>query len=259
MQKNIIVSLKDISLEYNGTSGKMMAIHNINLDIIRGEFICMLGTSGCGKSTLLNIMAGLLKPTSGTAVMNGREIDAPDWTRGVVFQNPPLYPWLNVYDNIAFGLRKRKLPKNEIRNQVEEYLEFVGLQDFRNYKPYELSGGMRQRVSMARVLVNQPMMILMDEPLGALDALTKANMQILIRNIWKKTKSTIFYITHDVDEALMLASRVLIMSERPGHIIEDIPVGFTNEIGSDGNEEVRYKKEYIEMRQKIMNVINMKQ
>ena len=202
MKDEVVISIQHASLEYNSERGKVLALKDANLDIKRGEFICVLGPSGCGKSTLLNIIAGFHKPTSGCAKMGDEEIDGPNWKRGVVFQTPPLYPWLNIYDNIAFGPRKRKLPKDQIERDVNKYIELVGLKDFKNQKPYELSGGMRQRASLARVLVNQPEMILMDEPLGALDALTRTNMQSLIREIWSKTNNTVFFITHDVDEAL---------------------------------------------------------
>ena len=221
MKDEVVISIQHASLEYNSERGKVLALKDANLDIKRGEFICVLGPSGCGKSTLLNIIAGFHKPTSGCAKMGDEEIDGPNWKRGVVFQTPPLYPWLNIYDNIAFGPRKRKLPKDQIERDVNKYIELVGLKDFKNQKPYELSGGMRQRASLARVLVNQPEMILMDEPLGALDALTRTNMQSLIREIWSKTNNTVFFITHDVDEALSLATRVIVMSARPGRIVKE--------------------------------------
>lgn len=256
MEEKIVVSIKHASLEYDSEKGKVLALKDANLDIKKGEFICVLGPSGCGKSTLLNIIAGFHKPTSGSATMNGEEIKGPDWKRGVVFQTPPLYPWLNIYENIAFGPKKRKLPKNQIETEVNKYIELVGLKDFKKQKPYELSGGMRQRASLARVLVNQPEMILMDEPLGALDALTRANMQTLIREIWNKTRNTIFFITHDVDEALALATRVIVMSARPGRIVKEFHTDFTYDMGGINQESARYSKEYMEIREEILNIIN---
>lgn len=254
--EKIVVSIQHASLEYDSEKGKVLALKDANLDIKKGEFICVLGPSGCGKSTLLNIIAGFHRPTSGTAVMDGEEIHGPDWKRGVVFQTPPLYPWLNIYENIAFGPKKRKLPKAQIEHEVNKYIELVGLKDFKKQKPYELSGGMRQRASLARVLVNQPEMILMDEPLGALDALTRANMQSLIRKIWNKTGNTIFFITHDVDEALALATRVIVMSARPGRIVKEFTTDFTYDIDGFNQESARYSREYIAIREEILNIIN---
>lgn len=257
MDNDIVVSIKDANLVYNSEHGQVIALKDANLDIRKGEFICVLGPSGCGKSTLLNIIAGFHKPTSGEALMDGKPIDGPDWKRGVVFQVPPLYPWLNIYENIAYGPRKRKLSKEYIETEVGKYMKLVGLEKFANQKPYELSGGMRQRASLARVLVNQPEMILMDEPLGALDAFTRNNMQALIRDIWNKTNSTVFFITHDIDEALSLATRIIVMSARPGRIIKEYNVDFTYDIGEANQEASRYSKEYIDLREEILNLINM--
>lgn len=254
--EEIVVSIKHANLEYDSEKGKVLALKDANLDIKKGEFICVLGPSGCGKSTLLNIIAGFHKPTSGSAMMGDEEIKGPNWKRGVVFQTPPLYPWLNIYENIAFGPKKRKLPKAQVEEEVNKYIELVGLKDFKKQKPYELSGGMRQRASLARVLVNQPEMILMDEPLGALDALTRANMQNLIREIWNKTGNTIFFITHDVDEALALATRVIVMSSRPGRIVKEFHTDFTYDMGNFNQEAARYSKEYMEIREEILNIIN---
>lgn len=256
MEEKVVVSIKNANLEYDSEKGKVLALKDANLEIKKGEFICVLGPSGCGKSTLLNIIAGFHKPTSGTAMMNGKTIEGPTWERGVVFQTPPLYPWLNIYENVAFGPKKRKLPKEQIKEEVNKYLDLVGLTDFKKQKPYELSGGMRQRASLARVLVNNPDMILMDEPLGALDALTRTNMQILIREIWNKTGNTIFFITHDVDEALSLATRIIVMSARPGRIVKEFHTEFTYDMGGVNQEAARYSKEYVSIREEILNIIN---
>ncbi|AVP55172.1 taurine transport ATP-binding protein tauB [Clostridium tetani] len=255
-KKDYVVSLKDINLSYSGEKGDVSALQNINLDINEGEFICVLGPSGCGKSTLLKIIAGFLKPSDGTAAMDGQIINEPNWHRGVVFQSPTLYPWLNIHNNVAFGLKMRKFPKNDIEELTNKYLDLVGLNDFKNLKPYELSGGMKQRASLARVLVNKPRMILMDEPFGALDALTRENMQTLIRTIWTKTKNTVFLITHDVDEALSLATRIIVLSKRPGKILKEFNTEFTYEISGTNNENVRYSAKYMEIREEILNIIN---
>lgn len=255
-EDEVVVSIKDANLIYQGDKAKVVALQDVNLDIIKGEFICVLGPSGCGKSTLLNIIAGFHQPTSGSAMMGDTKIEKPDWHRGVVFQTPTLYPWLNIYDNVAFGPKMRKMNKAKIDDDVKKYLKLVGLEQFHKHKPYELSGGMRQRASLARVLINEPKMILMDEPFGALDALTRINMQALIREIWNKTGNTIFLITHDVDEALALATRVIVMSSRPGRIVKEFETDFTYDISGTNHESVRYSQEYVSIREEILNIIN---
>jgi taurine transport system ATP-binding protein len=253
---NYVVTLKNVSLCYPGEKGGVNALKGINLDIKKGEFICLLGPSGCGKSTLLKIIAGFLKPTAGEARMVDKPICGPDWRRGVIFQNPTLYPWLNVQDNVAFGLKMRKFSKNEIMELTNRYLKLVGLNGFEKHKTYELSGGMKQRVSLARTLVNKPEMLLMDEPFGALDALTRQNMQTLIRRIWMKTGNTVLFITHDVDEALSLATRVIVMSRRPGRILEEFHTNFTYQILDSEHENVIYKPDYMNIREEILKIIN---
>ncbi|MBU3142918.1 ABC transporter ATP-binding protein [Clostridium sp. CF012] len=251
-----VVTLKDVNLSYSGEKGEVIALQDINLDIKEGEFICVLGPSGCGKSTLLKIIAGFLKPLEGEAKMDNEPISGPDWHRGVVFQSPALYPWLNVQDNVAFGLKMRKLPQNEIVELTNKYLELVGLKGSQKYKPYELSGGMKQRASLARVLVNKPRMILMDEPFGSLDALTRRNMQTLIRKIWTKAENTVFLITHDVDEALALATRIIVMSSGPGTILKEYNIDFTYHISGANHENARYTSKYMEIKEEILNLIN---
>lgn len=253
-----VITLKDINLRYYSEKGEVTALQDINLGVKKGEFVCVLGPSGCGKSTLLKIIAGLLKPSYGEAKMNNEPIKGPDWNRGVVFQSPTLYPWLNIYDNVAFGLKMRKLPKTELEEITKKYLELVGLNGFEKHKPYELSGGMKQRASLARILVNNPKMILMDEPFGALDALTRQNMQTLIRKVWIKTENTIFLITHDVDEALSLGTRIIVMSSRPGKIIKEFNTDFTYKISGSNHENQRYTSKYMDVRGEILDIINCK-
>ncbi len=255
-EEEVVVSIKDASLVYQGDKAEVVALQNVNLEIEKGDFICVLGPSGCGKSTLLNIIAGFHQPTSGVAEIDGKPITKPDWDRGVVFQTPTLYPWLNIYDNVAFGPNVRKQDKEKISAEVEKYLELVHLEKFHQSKPYELSGGMRQRASLARVLINEPRMILMDEPFGALDALTRINMQKLVRDIWNVTQNTIFLITHDVDEALALATRVIVMTSRPGKIAKEFKTEFTYDIDGSNHESVTYSPEYTELREEILSIIN---
>ena len=255
---SFVISMAGLNYTYRGEKGAAVeALKDIGLDITRGEFICLLGPSGCGKSTLLKIMAGFIAPTSGSAVMDGAPINGSDWCRGVVFQSPNLYPWLNVGQNVAFGPKMRKLPKSEIREITDKYLEQVGLAEFREHKPYELSGGMQQRAAVARALANDPEIVLMDEPFGALDALTRESMQSMTRHIWASSNKTFMLITHDVDEALSLGTRVLVMSDRPGRIIREIKAEFTYMITGCNSDRTRFSREYLKMREELLNMINM--
>jgi len=253
-----LMTVNHVYLQYNSADKEngVYAVEDVSLKINEGDFMCVLGPSGCGKSTLLNMMAGLLKPTQGEIYMRGEKVTGVEWERSVVFQTPTLYPWMNTYDNIAFGPTVRGVDKLEIKERVEKYLALTGLTDFADHKPYELSGGMRQRAALARALVNDPGMILMDEPFGALDALTRTNMQALIRDIWQKTNKTVFLITHDVDEALTLGTRVIVMSARPGRVIREYQLDFTYKAEEEGNDDVRYTDEYINIRKEILNEIH---
>ena len=256
-QNSKVISLEDLSLSYETDNDEETnALKDINLDIYEGEFVCLLGPSGCGKSTLLKIIAGLIEPTGGNAKLDGEDITGPDWQRGVVFQQPPLYPWLTVEKNISFGLRMRHLPPEQIKEKTGKFLKEVGLADFARQKPYELSGGMRQRVAIARVLVNNPRVLLMDEPFGALDALTREQMQALIRGIWADTGKTILFITHDVDEALALGTRVLVMSKRPGKIVAEFQTDFTYSVTGDNTNNTRFSKDFQKLRERILSIIN---
>lgn len=250
-----VVALAGVSLTYRSDHA-VDALENINLTLDAGEFVCLLGPSGCGKSSLLKIIAGFITPTDGAAVMDGEAITGADWQRGVVFQHPPLYPWLDVAANVRFGLKMRKLPKLESQKLTEEYLKKVGLLEFRTSKVYQLSGGMKQRVAIARALVNQPRVLLMDEPFGALDALTREQMQSLLRNIWRESQCTILFITHDVDEALSLGTRVLVMSKRPGRIIKEFRPDFTHSMMGEKSNRTRYTPEFLKLREEILDLIN---
>lgn len=251
-----LIAVENVALDYSCKTGSEKALANINLNIFPGEFICVLGPSGCGKSTLLKILAGFIPPTSGNVKLEGNTVKGTDWHRGVVFQNPPLYDWLTVRDNIAFGPKMRKIPKKVYEPLVVDYLKKVGLEDFAKRRIYELSGGMKQRVSIARALINNPEILLMDEPFGALDALTRENVQDLTRKIWWDTRKTIFFITHDVEEALLLGSRVLVMSKQPGTIISDIRTRFSERIIEDGSKHIKFSEEFYVKRQEILDLIN---
>lgn len=211
-----LIEIKGLSKAY-ATENGCNVISNINLNIKEGEFHILLGPSGCGKSTLLNIIAGLLKKTTGKITMNGKVINAPDKNRGVVFQNADtaIYPWLTVWENVEYGLKINKIPKAERRRIVEHYINLVGLAEHKGKYPSELSGGMKQRTQIARVLANNPQVLIMDEPFGALDAQTRHIMQQELIHIWQETKKTIIFVTHDIQEALLLGTNISIMSKSP--------------------------------------------
>ncbi|GAC1327099.1 MAG: ABC transporter ATP-binding protein [Beijerinckiaceae bacterium] len=196
----------------------LLTLDNISLNVEANDFVCLLGPSGCGKSTLLNIIAGFEKPTSGRAQVNGQVVERPGADRGVVFQQPTLMPWLSVVDNIAFHLKLKGLGRRERRDRAQEYVELVGLTGFEKHYPAELSGGMNQRVGIARALLMNPSVILMDEPFAALDAQTKLEMQEELVSIWQRHRCTIVFVTHSVDEALVLGNKIAVMTRRPGRI-----------------------------------------
>ena len=251
-----LIAIQNVDLSYQGNTGAIKALENINFNIYPKEFICVLGPSGCGKSTLLKILAGFIAPTEGKVKLDGEEITGTDWHRGVVFQHPPLYDWFSVRSNVAFGPKMRGVPKEEYAKLTDEYLEKVGLSEFADKKIYELSGGMKQRVSIARALINDPEILLMDEPFGALDALTRESVQDLTRKIWWDTGKTIFFITHDVEEALLLASRIIVLSKHPGRVIEDIQVNFSRQIIEEGATDIKFTPEFYKYREQLLRLIN---
>jgi len=195
-----------------------LALQATDLDVVENDFITILGPSGCGKSTLLRIVAGLDRQTAGEVMLDGRRIDGPGADRGMVFQSYTLFPWLSVRDNVCFGLRERGLARAEQLDTANRFLDKVGLRGFENHYPKQLSGGMQQRVAIARALANDPRMLLMDEPFGALDHQTRELMQELLLGIWEAEKKTVLFVTHDIDEAVFMGSRVVVMSARPGRI-----------------------------------------
>ena len=258
------LQLNDISVIFDSTSagGKTEALSKINLEIKDEEFVVVLGSSGCGKTTLLNLLAGFLTPTSGAAVLvnsNGesREIIKPGAERGVVFQKHALLPWLNVIDNVAFGLKLSGLGRAERYATSDRFLDITGLTKFREHKIYQLSGGMQQRVGIARSLACDPEILLMDEPLGALDALTRETLQELLIKIWAETRKIVFFITHSVEEALFLATRLIIMSPRPGRITHEFDLDFCRRyLGGQDARSVKSLPEFIEVREKVLSIIH---
>ena len=243
-KKVVIHGVKKI---YQGASGDVVALNGVDLEIRDNEFICVVGPSGCGKSTLLNILAGLDKQTEGEVLVDNRPVNGPSGERGVVFQQYALFPWLTVRKNIAFGLHNKQLPQQEIDRLVEKYVRMVALEDFLDSYPKELSGGMKQRVAIARAYAAKPEVLLMDEPFGALDAQTRTQLQTELIATWEKEKKTCFFITHDVDEAILLAQRVVIMSARPGRIKEIVPI----DIPHPRNQETKMTPRFMELKNHI--------
>jgi NitT/TauT family transport system ATP-binding protein len=230
------ISVKDVSrIFFSPTGERIEALKDVNLEVEDafspsgrdiGEFRVLLGPSGCGKSTLLRMIAGLDKPTSGQILVNGEIVTHPGKDRGMVFQKYTSFPWLTVADNIAYGMKINGVPESQRKETVDRLLNSVGLTEFANVYPETLSGGMQQRVAIARTLALRPSVILMDEPFGALDAQTRSDMQQLLLEIWDETACTILFVTHDVEEAVYLADRIFIMSSHPGTIVEDVQVSF---------------------------------
>ena len=221
-QAEIEIEITGLSKVYQTKKNTFQALEDVSLYVKNEEFVSILGPSGCGKSTILRILAGLEDPTAGSIKVSGIEINGPSVKRGMVFQTYTLFPWLTVRENIEFGLKLKGLNGKERKVISDKYLGLVGLETFANSYSKELSGGMKQRVAIARSLANNPEVLLMDEPFGALDAQTKQSMQQLLLEIWKKEKTTIVFITHDIDEALFLSQRIYVMEARPGRILEEI-------------------------------------
>ena len=231
------------------------ALKDISFSLKKGELLTVLGPSGCGKTTLLNIAAGFLRPTSGNITLGNKEINGPGVERGMVFQQGALFEWLTVNENVNFGLRMKKEDPITTAKKVEDWLDIVGLKGFGNTPTYQLSGGMQQRVALARCLINDPDLILMDEPLGALDALTREKMQSLVLKIWKETGKTIVLITHSVEEALLLGEKLYVMAPRPGRIHKEYKLPFAS-MGIDGDlREIKDNKEFVSKREEILTMI----
>ena len=246
MAETVTLQLNHVSKSFAKVEkeGITNALGNIDLTMHDGEFISLVGTSGCGKSTILRLIAGLIPPTMGTLMVNGEEITGPDPSRGMVFQKPTLFPWLTVEKNISFSLRmQNKFKGNE--EDVERMLKVIGLEEFRDDYPGPLSGGMAQRVALVRTLINHPKILLLDEPLGALDAFTRMNMQDEILDIWKKRKQLVVMVTHDVDEAIYMGTRVIAMEANPGQIKADIPIELPYPRDRSSAEFVGYRNQIL--------------
>ena len=220
------ITLQNIVKEYGTGAKAVPVIHNLNAQIKDGEFVVIVGPSGCGKSTLLRIVAGLDQPTTGQVLLDGVPVQGPGADRGMVFQSYTLFPWLTVEQNIRFGLRERGMPEHEQKERSDDFIAKVGLRGFEQHFPKQLSGGMQQRTAIARALANDPKILLMDEPFGALDNQTRVLMQELLLGIWESAQKTVLFVTHDIDEAIFMANRVAVFSARPGRIKTELAVDF---------------------------------
>lgn len=245
------VKIDNVVKTYNTRKGETVALNGVSLDIKENEFICVVGPSGCGKSTLLNIIAGLLEPTSGSVSVDGKIVEGPGPERGVVFQQYALFPWLTVLKNVEFGLKLKGITGEQATQEAMKYLKMVDLEQFANSYPKELSGGMKQRVAIARAYAVNPQVLLMDEPFGALDAQTRTQLQTELLETWEKERKTCFFITHDVDEAIILAQKVIIMSARPGRIKEivDITIPYPRD------QETKMSPEFLELKNYIWSQV----
>lgn len=238
------IEIKKITKNFVGT--KRETLQDISLEVEKGEFICIVGPSGCGKSTLLNIIAGLEKPSCGDVFVNGNKIVGPSSERAVMFQEPALFPWLSVEDNVIFGMKMGGVDKTECKLRAEHFLKMVKLWDFKDYHPHEISGGMKQRTALARALALDADVLLMDEPFSALDKQTTNLLRVELEQIWEETRKTIFFVTHSVEEAVYFADRVVILSDNPGMIKEIHPIKLSRPRHIEGDDFIHKRKEILD-------------
>lgn len=245
------ISIRSVTKTFSLKSEEFVALDRVSLDIADNEFITVVGPSGCGKSTLMNILAGLETCTSGEAIVDGRAVSGPGPDRGVIFQQYALFPWLTVRQNVEFGLKTARVPTAERRERAQHFIQMVGLEQFADALPKMLSGGMKQRCAIARAYAVDPSILLMDEPFGALDALTRVKLQEQLLDTWSQEKRTVMFITHDVDEAVFLANRVIVMAARPGRIFDIIDV----DLPYPRTEDVRLSPKFGELRNRVWHSV----
>jgi NitT/TauT family transport system ATP-binding protein len=246
----VVLEIERLSKRFgNNGPSEVSVLKNISFTARRGEMICILGRSGCGKSTLLKILAGFIPPSSGMVRLNGVPVNRPGPDRCVVFQEDALFPWLTVRENIAFGLKGSPMNRNQRKSEVDRFLSLVDLMEYEDYLPHEVSGGMKQRVSLARVLILQPEVLLMDEPFAALDAQTRGEMQTLLLTLWNQLDHTVLFVTHDVNEAVLLADRILLFEKGPGRIREDIHITLHR-------PREKYEEQFLSCCRETLSIIN---
>lgn len=245
------MAVHGVTMTFETRTGTVTALDDISLEVADASFACIVGASGCGKSTLLNIMAGLVRPSTGTVTVDGRPVEGPGADRGMVFQSYTLYPWLRVRENVEFGPSLRGVPAGERRKVSDQLLREMKLSDFARAYPRELSGGMKQRVAIARALANDPQVLLMDEPFGALDALTRSSAQRFLTGIWEQHRRTIAFVTHDIDEAIFLGDTVFVMTPRPGRIREVLEIDIPRPRTLDDMATTRFA----ELKHRILSLI----
>ena len=248
----VMLEVKGLNKEFATPQGNVLALKDVNFKTFRREFVCVIGASGCGKSTLVRILAGLETQTSGQVLLDSREVSGPGPDRGMVFQSYTLFPWLTVKKNVMFGLERAGVTRNRAEEEALQWVDLVGLSKFANHYPDQLSGGMKQRVAIARALANQPRVLLMDEPFGALDAQSRARMQAYLLEIWKNIDITIIFITHDLDEAIYLADRILVLKAHPGEIAEIIEVP----VAQPRSPEQFLEPEFLSTRKRLEELIH---
>ena len=246
------VQFADVSVRYGAGPSAVRALERADLGFDRGDFVCIVGPSGCGKTTMMQTLAGFLPPTAGSVSVDGRTVTGPGPERGVVFQQPALFPWLTVAGNAGFGPR---MAGRAAPGRVEQWLRTTGLWEFRDRYPYELSGGMQQRLAIARALCNEPKVLLMDEPFGALDALTRERMQEELHAVWRRTGMTVVFITHSVEEAVYLGTEVVVMSPRPGRIVARLPMPFARGHAAEGIRAVKSRADFVARREEVLGLI----
>ncbi len=257
LDKSVICRLQNIGVTFGSGSESSEVLRDINLELKLGDFVCVLGASGCGKTTLLRVLAGYQPPTTGSVIVSGKPHIKPDADVGVVFQRPNLFPWLNIAKNVEFGAKMQGVSKRDRQKKVSYYLDMVRLVEAAKLLPHQISGGMQQRAAIARTLAADPKIVLMDEPFGALDALTRESMQSHLQDIWERTQKTIFFITHDVEEAVLLSTRIVMMQARPGRIAKIVNNPFAHALKEQSAASLRVKPEFIQIREELVRSIHL--